>query len=50
MGIPDIVNIFTSWDAPRHPDDCFHCHGTELAPGDGRTKCGFCDRKVQRRR
>lgn len=23
--------------------DCSTCHGTGTAPGDGRTKCGFCD-------
>ncbi len=25
-------------------EECPYCEGTGLAPGDGRTKCGFCDK------
>lgn len=25
------------------PPKCLHCRGSGLAPGDGRTECGFCD-------
>lgn len=37
------VRTFTDWDAIRPTSDCPFCHGTGIAPGDGRTKCGFCD-------
>ena len=24
-------------------EECPYCEGTGLAPGDGKTKCGFCE-------
>jgi ribosomal protein S27AE len=31
-----------NWDRIWPQNQCPHCHGTGLAPGDGRTECGFC--------
>lgn len=38
------------WDALRQTENCLHCHGTGIAPGDGKTECGFCytDKKKEK--
>lgn len=40
---------FPDWDAIRDTPNCLHCHGTGIAPGDGRTECGFCEDYEQTR-
>lgn len=35
------------WDDVRPTNECLHCHGTGLAPGDGRTECGFCSQRKE---
>ncbi len=37
------VLAMKNWDVTKKTSECLHCHGTGLAPGDGRTECGFCD-------
>lgn len=40
--LQELKETLRNWDAPRTTADCPYCHGTGLAPGDGKTKCGFC--------
>lgn len=35
--------MFRDWDKVKKRLDCLHCNGTGIAPGDGRTECGFCE-------
>ena len=38
-----ILWAFARWDEVKPRKDCYHCHGTGLAPSsDGKTECGFC--------
>lgn len=38
-----LVLSLKGWDRVRPTANCPHCKGTNKAPGDGRTECGFCD-------
>lgn len=40
-----LPSIFRDWDAIRPTSECLHCKGSGIAPGDGRTECGFCDER-----
>lgn len=37
-----IVKAMKGWDDIVPTSACLHCQGTNRAPGDGRTECGFC--------
>lgn len=45
----EFLRLFADWDKPRNTSECPHCDGTGLAPGDGRTSCGFCDIYIPKR-
>ena len=38
----NIVKAMKGWDDVKPTSACLHCQGTNRAPGDGRTECGFC--------
>lgn len=40
--LEDYGKLLEEWDEPTAKHSCLHCKGTGLAPGDGRTECGFC--------
>lgn len=42
-------DIFKNWDAIRATSRCLHCRGSGVAPGDGRTECGFCEKSLDGR-
>lgn len=47
--IAQLRSTLLNWDRIRETKDCPHCQGTGIAPGDGRTKCGFCVDKLDGR-
>lgn len=38
-----LVLAMKDWDRVRPTSECLHCSRTGIAPGDGKTECGFCE-------
>lgn len=39
----EYVKATKNWDVVRSTPECEFCHGSGVAPGDGKTECGFCE-------